>query len=422
MSTPAPKRIAVIGSGVAGITAAHLLQRVAHVKLYEKNDRLGGHTHTVVIEDGPDAGTAVDTGFIVMNDRTYPLLHSLLEQLNCPVRFSNMSFGFYSEKSGFYYAGTGLSGLFAQKRNLFRPAHYRFLSEIISFGKNAIADLKRGNLGAVTLGQYTRNLMPETVNYYIVPMAAAIWSASQENILKFPAMTLLQFWKNHGLLSLYDRPRWQTVVGGSHSYVKAFKRSFCGQIAMKSSIKTIRRTPDGISIINRDGYAEEFDDVVIATHADEALALLENPSPDEKGLLGAWRYQVNRTILHTDTSFLPANPKARASWNYVERLHDQGNSPVPVTYFMNLLQGFKTHDEYCVTLNPDRDPKRGTLIREIMYHHPVFNAETIATQDKLPELNGTNRTWFCGSYFGYGFHEDAVRSAVGIAERFGVNL
>jgi len=422
MNDKASKRIAVIGSGVAGITAAHLLQRVANVKLFEKNNRLGGHTNTIVIEDGPDAGTPVDTGFIVMNDRTYPLLHALLDQLNCPVRFSNMSFGYYSEKNGFYYAGTGLSGLFAQKRNLFRPAHYRFLGEIVSFGKKAIIDLERGLVGEVSIGEYCRHLNPDTLKSYIIPMAASIWSATQKDILEFPARTLLQFWRNHGLLSLQNRPRWQTVAGGSHSYLKAFKRSFCGQIALKASIKTIRRTQENVSIIDRDGYAEVFDEVIIATHADEALSLLETPTQEEVDLLGVWRYQPNRTILHTDTTFLPANRKAWASWNYVDRLQNHGESPVPVTYYMNLLQGFHTHDKYCVTLNPDREPEPGTLIREIMYHHPVFTDEAVATQDKLPELNGRNRTWFCGSYFGYGFHEDAVRSSVRIAETFGIHL
>jgi len=422
MNTPLTKRIAVIGSGAAGITAAHMLQKIANVKLFEKNSRLGGHTNTVVIEDGPDAGTPVDTGFIVLNDRTYPLLHTLLDQLNCPVRFSDMSFGYSSEKTGFYYAGTGLAGLFAQKRNFFRPAHYRFLGEIISFGKKATRDLDQGNVGDVSLSEYTRNLRPETLKNYIIPMAAAIWSASQDDILLFPAKTLLEFWRNHGLLSLQDRPRWQTVVGGSHAYLKAFKRSFCGQIALNSSIRAIRRTPDGVTLIHQDGYHEEFDDVVIATHADEALPLLEAPTPDETTLLGVWKYQHNRTVLHTDTTFLPSNRKAWASWNYIERKNDQAYSPVPVTYYMNLLQGLKTHDDYCVTLNPDRDPARGTLIRDIAYHHPVYSREAVASQARLPSLQGNLHTWYCGSYFGYGFHEDAVRSGVEIAIQLGVGL
>jgi len=422
MSERSSKRIAVVGAGVAGITAAHLLQRIAHVTLFERNRRLGGHTNTIQIEDGPDAGTPVDTGFIVLNDQTYPLFHKLLDQLNCPVRYSDMSFGFSSEKTGFYYAGTGLSGLFAQKRNLIRPSFYRFLGDILSFGKKAMTDLDLDAVGSVTLGEYTRNLKPETLNNYIIPMAAAIWSATQNDILQFPAKTLLSFWRNHGLLSLKNRPRWQTVTGGSHQYIKSFARSFCGQIRLDVDIQTIRREKNGVTIILRDGETSLFDEVVIATHADEALALLESPTGDERTLLGAWKYQSNRTLLHTDISFLPRNRKAWASWNYIERANVSPDSPVPVTYNMNLLQGLNTLDTYCVTLNPDREPAPGSLIRDINYQHPIYDISAVSTQDKLPGLNGLNRTYFCGSYFGHGFHEDAVRSAVNMAQMFGVEL
>ena len=422
MDNAPPTRIAVIGSGVAGITAAHLLQRTATVKLFEKNARLGGHTNTIVIEDGPDAGTPVDTGFIVLNNKTYPLLHTLLDQLSCPVRFSDMSFGYYAEKTGYHYAGTTLAGLFVQRRNLFRPSHYAFLREIYRFGQQAIRDLETNAVGSQTLREYVRHLSPHTVTCYIIPMAAAIWSATQNDILQFPAKNLLTFWRNHGLLSLTDRPAWQTVVGGSHAYVKAFARSFCGQVALRSDIATIRRLDDHVVIVHRNGEEELFDKVVLAAHADEALALLEQPTPDEQRLLGAWRYQENRTLLHTDASFLPANRKAWASWNYYDRVDNRPDSPVPVTYHMNRLQGLKTIDDYFVTLNPDREPARGTLIRDILYHHPIFSEAAVATQSELSTLQGRQHTWFCGSYFGYGFHEDAVRSAVQMAELHGVSL
>mgnify|MGYP001002264613 CR=1 FL=1 len=422
MSETPAQRIAVIGAGVAGVTASHLLQRVGAVKLFEKAPRLGGHTNTIVIEDGPDAGTPVDTGFIVCNNHTYPLFHAFLADLQCPVRWSDMSFGFSSEKDGFYYAGTSLSGLFARRGNLFRPSFYRFLGEIMSFGKRALADLAANRVGDQSLGEYVRDLSPDTVRRYIIPMAAAIWSATQDDIRNFPARTLLDFWRNHGLLSLKNRPRWQTVAGGSHAYLKAFARSFCGQIALNARIRAIRRDAAGVTLIHEDGYHELFDKVVVATHADEALALLETPSPDEQHLLGAWRYQRNRTLLHTDVSFLPANRRAWASWNYIERRDARPHEPVPVTYSMNKLQGLKTLEEYCVTLNPDREPAKGTLIRDIEYHHPVYSREAVATQSRLPDLNGRNNTWFCGSYFGYGFHEDAVRSGVQVASAFGATL
>lgn len=422
MDNSTPPRIAVIGAGVAGITAAHLLQRGAHVKLFEKNARLGGHTNTIIIEDGPDAGTPVDTGFIVMNDRTYPLLHTLLDQWSCPVRYSDMSFSYYAERTGFHYAGTTLSGLFAQRRNLFRPSYYTFLGEIYRFGKQAMRDLENNAIGSQSLGDYVRHLSPQTVACYIIPMAAAIWSATQKDILGFPAKNLLTFWRNHGLLSLTDRPKWQTVVGGSHAYVKAFARSFCGQIVLRSDIATIRRLDDHAVIVHRNGEEEIFDKVVLATHADESLALLEKPTPDELRLLGAWRYQENRTLLHTDASVLPANRKAWASWNYYDRNDAKPDTPVPVTYHMNRLQGLKTLEDYFVTLNPDREPARGTLIRNMVYHHPVFSEAAVATQPQLSGLQGRLHTWFCGSYFGYGFHEDAVRSAVQLAERHGVTI
>lgn len=422
MATHQQKRIAVIGAGVAGITAAHLLQRTAQVKLFEKNKRLGGHTHTVVIDDGPDAGIGVDTGFIVLNDKTYPLFHALLKDLDCTPRFSDMSFGYYSERDGFHYAGTNLSGLFAQRSNILRPSFYRFLSEIVRFGKRALSDLDLNTVGNMSLGEYVRDLSPMTVNRYVVPMAAAIWSATQQDILAFPSRTLLHFWRNHGLLSLSDRPRWQTVSGGSHSYVKSFARSFCGQIAVEASIRHIRRTDEDICVVHKDGYEESFDEVVVATHADEALRLLENPSAEEIELLGAWRYQENRALLHTDVSFMPSRRRAWASWNYVERIGTRSDTPVPVTYYMNRLQGLRTHDDYMVTLNSDRQPAPGTQIKEIIYHHPVYTNEAVATQKRLPSLNGRQRTWFCGSYFGYGFHEDAVRSGVAVANSFGIDL
>ncbi|HMO50288.1 MAG TPA: FAD-dependent oxidoreductase [Kiritimatiellia bacterium] len=414
--------IAVIGSGVAGITAAHLLQRKYHVTLFEKNKRLGGHTNTIVLEEGPDAGAAVDTGFIVLNDRTYPLLHRLLEEWKCPVRFSDMSFGYFAEENGFYYAGTSLSGLFAQRRNALRPGFYRLLADILRFGRNAIEDLDAGRVGDETLGTYVRNLHPETVRAYIIPMAAAIWSATQRDILNFPAITLLRFWRNHGLLSLKDRPRWQTVVGGSHAYVQSFVRTFTGTITWGSAIRAVRRHADHVEILYADGASQTFSGVVLAAHADESLALLEEPTEEERRLLGAWRYQSNRTLLHTDTSFLPPNRRAWASWNYFDRRDARPDEPVPVTYWMNLLQGLKTERDYLVTLNPDREPAPGALIRDIHYHHPVFDTQAVATQSALPALQGRNQTWYCGSYFGNGFHEDAVRSAVAMAETHGITF
>jgi len=417
------KKIAVIGAGVAGVVASHLLQRKYEVTLIERSDRIGGHTNTITIPDGPDAGLPVDTGFIVLNDQTYPLLHRLLVDWKCPVRESNMSFGFYSERDGFSYAGTDLNGLFAQRRNIFRPSYYRFLGDILRFGRKAMRDLEQGRVTDQTLGEYTKDVNPETVQRYIVPMAAAIWSATRREIFEFPARSLLAFWRNHGLLSPRNRPVWQTVVGGSHAYLKSFKQSFTGIIQTASSIARIERRDLQPRIVFADGRIEDYDLLVIATHADQALGLLAEPSGSERELLGSWTYQRNRTVLHTDETFLPANRRAWASWNYTERIHRASDDdPVPVSYWMNLLQGLKSARNYIVTLNPDRDPARGHLIREIEYHHPVYTQQAVSAQGHLHELQGKQSTWYCGSYFGHGFHEDAVRSAVEVARALGAGL
>jgi uncharacterized protein len=418
----AKPRFAVIGSGVAGVTAAQLLQDKYDITLFENNHRLGGHTNTIVLEDGPDAGTPVDTGFIVLNDQTYPLLHKLLKQWNCPVRNSDMSFGFYSEATGFYYAGTNLSGLFARRSNVLRPSFYRFLRDILRFGQQAIDDLAYDRIGNQTMRDYVAKVHPETVRNFVIPMAAAIWSATQREILDFPAASMLAFWRNHGLLALKNRPQWQTVVGGSHAYLKRFEATFNGTIRLNTSLRAIRRANDNVTLLHADGTEETFDGVVLATHADEAIALLETPTDDERRLLGPWRYQPNRTLLHTDTSFLPRNRRAWASWNYLERKNQQPDEPVPVTYWMNLLQGLRTRHDYFVTLNPAHEPAPGTLIREIQYDHPVFDLEAVATQRELASLQGTQNTWFCGSYFGHGFHEDAVRSSVQMAATHGITF
>lgn len=415
------KKVAVIGAGVAGVTTAHLLQEKYAVTLMERDARIGGHTNTVILEKGPDAGMAVDTGFIVLNNKTYPLLHRLLNELDCPVRESNMSFGFYSEVDGFSYAGTDLNGLFAQRRNIFRPDYYRFLAEIVRFGQRALKDLEQGISGNQTFEDYTRNVHPDTVRRYIVPMAAAIWSATPREIFEFPASSLLAFWRNHGLLSLRDRPVWQTVKGGSHAYLKSFQRRFKGAVRTSVNIQSIERSPDRAGIRFEDGQVEYFDAVVLATHADQSLKLLAHPTPEERELLGAWSYQRNRTLLHTDESFLPANRRAWASWNYTERKSSGSpDDPVPVSYWMNLLQGLETETTYVVTLNPDRDPRPDSVIKEIEYHHPVYTRKAVASQARLDSLQGLNACWFCGSYFGHGFHEDAVRSAFSVARQMGV--
>ncbi|MCS6771419.1 MAG: FAD-dependent oxidoreductase [Kiritimatiellae bacterium] len=417
--------IAVIGGGVAGLVAAYLLQRRHRVSLFERNDYVGGHTNTIEIPSGPDAGTPVDTGFIVLNDKTYPLFTKLLSQLDCAVRYSDMSFGYYDEGSGLQYAGTGLSGLFANRRDLLRPAHWRFLMEIARFCRRARADLAAGKLANMTVSDYLRDLRISDLarDAYIYPMASAIWSSSLRDISRFPAEMMIRFWENHGLLSLEDRPRWQTVVGGSRTYVKKLLGSSRIDCSIRARVERIERLPGrGVRVCLPGGMSREFDVAVIATHADEALHMLADPSPEERRLLGAWRYQENRAVLHTDESLMPPNRRAWASWNYRRHRGSGEDRPVAVTYHMNRLQGLSTRRQYFVSLNVPRPPRDESVIREMTYTHPLYSFDALRSQAELPSLNGPNRTFFCGSYFGYGFHEDAVRSAVAVARQFGIDL
>jgi predicted NAD/FAD-binding protein len=418
------QKIAVVGGGVAGIMAAYLLQERHEITLLEQNDYLGGHTHTIDIKDGPDAGIAVDTGFIVLNEATYPLLQKFLTRLGVATRVSEMSFGFQCLQSGLVYAGTDLNGLFAQRRNLVNPKFFRFLLEIMRFSKQARHDLEKGNFPAITLGQYLADggFSSFMIDNYLVPMAAAIWSTPALQIADFPAEPFLRFFSNHGLLSFSNRPQWRTVVGGSHAYVKAFIRDFRGRLHLEAPVRAIRRQHDGVRISLADGESLVFDQVIIAIHADQALCLLEDPSALETRLLAPWCYQRNHTVLHTDSSLLPRQKRAWAAWNFTREAKNGMQRPVFVTYYMNRLQGLAAQRDYCVTLNRQAELRSETVIATMDYLHPLYSFASMATQAELPQLNGQQRSWFCGSYFGYGFHEDAVRSGVAVANAFGVFL
>lgn len=417
------KRVAVIGAGVAGITTAHLLQRRHEVVLFEKENRLGGHTNTVVLPDGPDAGTPVDTGFIVCNDWTYPNFLKLLGELRVAVRDSDMSFSFNCLRSGLEYAGTNLNTLFAQRRNMLSPPFWRMLLDIIRFNRNALAALESGRLAGLTLGGlvdaggYSRRF----TEHYLLPMGAAIWSTPSAEMLRFPAEAFVKFCRNHGLLNIEHRPTWKTVVGGSISYLRAFERRFRGSIRLASPVAHVRRENGRVVVRPGNGPDEVFDAVVIASHADEALAMLADPSDDERRLLGPWRYQENLTLLHTDPRVMPRARRAWSSWNYV-REDNADEADVSVTYHMNRLMGLTTRAEYFVTLNGARPPRDGAVVRETMYAHPTYTFDSLGTQAHLPRLQGVRGTYFCGSYHGYGFHEDAVRSGLAVAAQFGESL
>ena len=417
-----PGKVAVIGAGVAGVVSAYLLQRKFDVTLYDQNNYVGGHTNTITIEEGPDAGTRVDTGFIVLNDRTYPNFTKFLNQLGVKTRDSDMSFGFYNEATGLQYAGNGFSGLFAQRQNLLKPGFWRLILDVYRFGREGINDLKTGayenKLGAYVAAKGFSKAM---IDEYLLPMGSAIWSTPPGEIWEFPTDTFLKFFNNHGLLDLSDRPQWQTVVGGSKSYIEAFLKKFQGTIKTGAAVKSIRRKGKKI-MVEVKGRKISYDKAVIAAHADEALRFLADASKEEKSLLGAWRYQVNRTLLHTDVSVLPPHLRAWASWNYTKEKDSDEMGKTSLTYDMNRLQGLSTQRRYLVTLNREATIDQGQILREFRYTHPTYTLASVATQGRLSSLNGVRDIYFCGSYFGFGFHEDAVTAAAAVGESLGVSL
>jgi len=417
-------KIAVIGSGVAGITASYLLQRGHDVTLYEKNDYIGGHTHTILIEEGPDAGTPVDTGFIVLNDRTYPLFNRFLSQLNVSIKKTDMSFSYACRKSGLQYASRNFNTIFAQRYNLLRPSFWQMLLGIVRLNSKTRRKLQQGNLYGLSLGEYfeQEGFGKNLIENYLIPMAAAIWSTSDAGMMDFPAESFFRFFENHGLLTITDQPQWYVIDGGSHSYVKAFLESFRGRVFKNHGVISVLRTEAGPVIRIENGEEEQYDRVIIAAHADEACRMLADPSPDEIRLLSPWQYIANDTLLHTDISLLPSNHRAWASWNYMRENERESEFPVRVTYHMNRLQHLTTEKHYCVTLNPGKTIRREHIIRDLAYTHPLFTFEALKSQKELATLNGRRNTYFCGSYLGSGFHEDAVRSAVKVAERFGIEL
>jgi len=416
-------KIAVIGSGVAGLTAAYILNREYDVMVYEKNDYPGGHTRTIVIDRGPDRGTPVDTGFIVMNHRNYPLFTKLLDRLGVALRDSDMSFGYSCLQTGIQYSSRGLNGLYAQRSNIVRPSYQRMVYDLFRFYRHAKRDLAQGSAANLTLGEYLkgRKFSDIFIRHHILPMGSAIWSTPDDEMMEFPAESFFRFFSNHGLLSVTGQPVWRTVAGGSHTYVKAIRDTLKNDVITSCAVQSVRRKKGGVSIGIKGGKTKTFDRVIIAAHADEALGMLADPTADEKRLLGAWRYQKNRTVLHTDSSLMPVNENARASWNFL-REQGAGGSSLSLTYHMNRLQGLETKEHYYVTLNSAKEIPKNRTIAVMDYHHPTFTFASMNTQRELHVLNGVNNTFFCGSYFGYGFHEDAVRSGVDVAKLLGGEL
>jgi predicted NAD/FAD-binding protein len=408
--------LAVVGGGVAGIVASHLLQRRYQVTLFEAGSYLGGHTNTVLIESGPDEGLAVDTGFIVFNLQTYPNFVRFLRELGVEWQDSDMSFGYECAESRWVYGGHDLKCFFAERANLFQPRFWKFAWELLRLNwlgtKFALTGLARD----LTLREFLRPFSSDLVRHYVEPIGASIWSTPTQDVLDYPALSFFRFFHNHGLMKLWNRPQWLTVRGGSHQYVKSFQRHFQGQVLLNHPVNAVLPQEDGTFEVVSPRGRESFDAVVMATHADVSLRLLPQATAEQRRLLGPWRYLENTATLHGDTRLLPSNPRARSSWNY----RRQANQCVPcLTYDMNRLQRLSTPRPYLVSLNGDEQIDESQVIGQWRYHHPQYDLPSMATQESLPSLN-SNGIAFCGSYHGYGFHEDATRSAVKAAESLGV--
>ena len=417
-NTIAPQRIAVIGSGAAGLTATHLLQQKHKVTLFEAADRIGGHTNTITLQKGADAGLKIDTGFIVMNHRNYPLLTKLFESLNVPLQDSDMSFGYHDLPSGLQYCGSGLSGLFAQRKNLIRPRFHRLIKEVFRFFSTASIDASKGLHPEETLGVYLKrnHFSQDFIDHHLIPMGSAIWSTPCEEMMAFPAQSFMNFFKNHGLLGIKDRPQWRTVQGGSCTYIDLMQQQWKNvNLIPNAQIDYIQRINDRIEI-QRIGNIELFDQVVIATHADQALRILADPNQLEQNTLGAWRYARSKTYLHTDVSVMPPLRRVWSSWNF-QRIN--GNRTA-LSYHMNRLQNLPTQNDYFVSLELPHRPSQ--IHYEIDYEHPMFTQSAISKRPQLQAANGQRRTWFAGAYLGNGFHEDAARSGIEVAEKLGVSL
>ncbi len=417
-------RIAIVGTGISGMVAAYLLHRDHEITVFEAADYIGGHTNTVEVRmEGQTY--AVDTGFIVFNDWTYPNFIALLRKLGVASQASDMSFSVTCERTGLEYNGTSLNTLFAQRTNLFRPSFYRMIRDILRFNRESLELLTQPEPGP-SLGSYleSHRYSRGFIDHYIVPMGAAIWSAGHESMWKFPARYLVQFFKNHGMLSVDKRPTWRVIKGGSQRYAEKLIEPFRHRIHLSSPVESMARFPGYVEVRahmqGRNYRALRFDHVIIATHSDQALSMLADPSPTEREVLGAIHYQENEAVLHTDTSLLPKRRLAWAAWNY----HLLGAKPdrAVLTYHMNKLQRLTAPREFCVTLNHTHAINPATILRRITYHHPVYTPEAVAAQKRHGEINGVNRTSHCGAYWGFGFHEDGVDSALAVCQPFGKDL
>lgn len=409
----AARRIAVIGGGISGMGAAYHLSEDTHVVLFEAEPRLGGHARTIVA--GKNGDQPVDTGFIVFNYQNYPHLTSLFRQLDVPITESSMSFGVSARRGRLEYALNSLDTVFAQRRNMARPAFIRMIRDITRFNRQALATAVPG----MSIGDLidTLNLGPWFRDYYLTPFSGAIWSTPKRKILDFPADAMVRFFKNHGILDWHENHQWYTVQGGSIQYVNRLQTAIESRgVDVRLGARTvgIRRRAFGVDVRCEGGEWEPFDAVVFATHSDDTLKLLSDPTGVEQTALSAVRYQPNRAVLHSDTSVMPARKKAWSSWTYVETSEDPDH-PIDLSYWMNSLQPIPHDDPLFVTLNREAPIREDAIHDECVFRHPVYDAAALAAQDTIRAINGQNRTWFCGAWMRHGFHEDGLASAVEVA-------
>lgn len=419
------RKIAIIGSGVSGLICSYLLQQKHKVVLFEANSYLGGHTHTVDVEINGES-LAIDTGFIVFNNKTYPNFIKFLQQLGVPWKDTEMSFSVSAQDIGLEYNGNNLNTLFAQRRNLLNPFFYKMLYEIVRFN-NLCKKLEENS--EIPLGQSLNEFLSlhrfsnQLKKYYLFPMVAAIWSSSLKEAGDFSIEFFIRFFSNHGLLNINDRPQWHVVNGGSREYIRKLLPKLKAEIRLKTPVQQVERLNNQVQVKTSESEKEEFDEVIFACHSDQALKLIKDPTENEKHVLSKLQYQNNQVTLHTDTSLLPKNKKAWASWNYlIEKGSQFENQQANVSYNMNILQSLNSNTTFVVSLNQDKNIQSEKVLRQFTYAHPVFNQNSEAAKAQRDLICGLSQTHFCGAYWHNGFHEDGVRSAIEVCQRFGVSL
>lgn len=411
------ERLAIIGTGIAGMGCAHLLHKKYDITVYEKDNYIGGHTNTVTVDEEGET-IFIDTGFMVFNYVTYPNLCHLFKEINAPVKKTDMSFSVQYVPSGLEYCGSGINGLFAQRKNIFNISYIKMLMQISRFNKESVQILEDKKYADYSVEKYIKehNYSDDMLYKYLIPMSSAVWSTPMEQMLDFPIVTLVRFFKNHGFLGLNTQHQWHTLINGSQSYRELLIAPFRDKIYTSLGAVKVDRKGNKALVYLSDGEVQEFDKVIMACHGDQALKILANPTADEQKLLSAFNYQKNIALVHTDESVMPKTKTTRSSWNY--RIEERGGKLVPTTiYWMNSLQHVSKKKNYFVSINPipgSIDQKK--IIKEIEYEHPLFDVAAIQAQDKLYKLNESGPLYYCGSYFKYGFHEDAYKSAVDLCK------